>query len=309
MQGGSVTRLVAGARAPRPESPGAKFHPRNRPPVVEGGVPSTHGAARYSAGTVTAVPGAPLAVQRLLGLYDGSVVVHGAGLRRWDGTTWTVLPSSPGLALGQLPTGELLAGGIAQAVGGAPASALYRLRSTGWESFGAVDATATAVVASGHGDVFAAGSMSTASGQVSAGFVHGEPTCPAAVAVAGSGCSGGAGPVTLQAAQGAWVGGTFRAAATGMTASSLALQLVGVQGTVQPLPGGAPGCSLFLLPVFADVLVPAFGVATTAWPVPAQPILAGQQLLFQVVGIELGAGGGIVRLTSTNALQLTVGAL
>jgi hypothetical protein len=42
--------------------------------------------------------------------------------------------------------------------------------------------------------------------------------------------------------------------------------------------------------------------------VPVQPSLAGQQLRLQVVGFEL-AGGSIVRLTSTNALQLTIGAL
>jgi hypothetical protein len=57
-----------------------------------------------------------------------------------------------------------------------------------------------------------------------------------------------------------------------------------------------------------DLLLPSAGIATSAWAVPALPSLAGLQVRLQVVGIELGAAG-IVRLTSTNALELTIGML
>jgi hypothetical protein len=272
-------------------------------------MPTQVGMVLYSGGVVTAVAGAMSVVQRLFLADDGSVFAYGPGLRRWDGTTWSTLPNPPGTNIGQLPNGELISCGNTAAIGGSLASCVFRLRSTGWESFGEVQGgIASVVTASGYGDLFLAGTMQTAAGQVSMRFVHAVPTCPASTTVVGSGCSGGAGPVTLRADNGAWVGGIFRSTAMGMTTNSLALQLVGVQPTIQPLPGGAPGCSLFVLPLFADLLLPVGGEAGGVFMVPAQPSLAGQQLRLQVVGIEL-AGGSIVRLTSTNALQLTIGAL
>jgi hypothetical protein len=114
--------------------------------------------------------------------------------------------------------------------------------------------------------------------------------------------------VTLSATTGAWVGGTFRTASHTFPAGSLALQAIGLQNPVQPLPGGAPGCSLYVLPILTDVLIPSGGIAASAFAIPAQPVLAGQQFRLQVVGIEL-AGTSIVRLTGTNALDVTIGAL
>ena len=55
-------------------------------------------------------------------------------------------------------------------------------------------------------------------------------------------------------------------------------------------------------------LLVAGGVATTAWALPNSQSLVGVQLRLQVVGIELAAAG-IDRITSTNALDLTIGAL
>ncbi len=240
---------------------------------------------------------------------QGRLITSGGGvIRRLDGTSWTTLPGITLNGLSDLPNGELIAAGSAVPVGGAT-SALYRLRAGGWEAFGDVQTNAaTAITASDRGEVFAAGSFHTVMGQVSYGFAHGQPTCPAATAVVGAGCSGGAGPVVLSTAGGAWAGGVFVATATGMTANSLALQIVGTPAPAVALPGGAPGCSLFLAPLLAEAVVPSGGVATTAWLVPNAPTLVGVQLRLQVVGVEL-AGASIVRLTSTNALQLTIGAL
>ena len=263
------------------------------------------GVLRYTGGALNLIPGAPLFASNLFVADDGAVIVRGSQeLLRWDGAGWTTLPNV-GTALGQLPNGELIAAGN---VGGAAPSCLYRLRPTGWESFGNLFGPGTAVLATRRGEVMVAGTFQTVGSTVCVGFARATPTCAAATNVVGAGCSGGAGPVTLRVDRDAWVGGTLRATANGMTSDSLAVQAFGVQSALLPLPSGAPGCSLFVLPILTDVLPTSGGAALSALPIPNQPSLAGQQLLLQVVGVELAAAG-IVRLTSTNALQVTIGAL
>lgn len=161
---------------------------------------------------------------------------------------------------------------------------------------------------SGRGEFVVGGVFTNIAGDASFGLAMAQPACPAASTIVGSGCSGAAGPVTLTASNLPWAGGVFRGEASGMTATSLALQLLGLQAAAGPLPGGAPGCSLFVNPVIVDTLLPAGGVAEAAFQVPNQPSLAGLTFRLQVVGIELGPTG-IVRLTSTNALQATIGVL
>ena len=276
-----------------------------------GGYFSGTGVVLSSGGTITPLPGPPFLVSRLLADSRGGLVVNGgATTRRWDGTTWTTLPWVGTItSLGELANGELIASGYFLPFGGGAHSSIYRLRSSGWESFGDVRATVPVfATASSRGDLFVAGSVESAGNVVSIGFAHAQPTCPAAASIVGAGCTGGAGPVTLVANNTPWVGGVFTATASGMTASSLAVQLLGTSALSQPLPGGAPGCSLFVSPVVMDLLLPSGGTVTSAWAVPAQPSLAGLQLLLQIAGIEL-ASAGIVRFTSTNALQLTIGAL
>jgi hypothetical protein len=113
-------------------------------------------------------------------------------------------------------------------------------------------------------------------------------------------------PVTLQAIDRPWVGGTLHTTAMGMTTNSLALQLVSLQPTLIALPGGAAGCSLFGLPLLSSVLLPVAGVADASFAIPAQPILAGTLFRMQIVGVELSASG-VERLTSSNGLELTIG--
>jgi hypothetical protein len=275
---------------------------------------SATGVALASGSTVTFLAGAPTVVLELLVDSRGGLVASsGANLQRWDGTTWTSLPALNLTGLGELPNGELVATSGFQSVGGGAASCVYRLRSSGWQSFGDVRPASassypTAITASGRGDLFVAGAVASASNTVSVGFAHAVPTCPAAASIVGAGCTGGAGPVTLVTNNVPWVGGVFTATASGMTTSSLALQVLGSSTPAMPLPGGAPGCSLFVAPILMDLLLPSAGIATSAWAVPAAPGLAGLQVRLQVVGIELGAAG-IVRLTSTNALELTIGML
>jgi hypothetical protein len=272
------------------------------------------GVAIVNGGTITPLPGGPAQVWHLLADSRGGLVASGTGTRRWDGTTWTALQTPYHTGLGELPNGELILSGPFLSLGGGAASSLYRMRNGAWESFGEVRTFTQpfeyteVVIANGHGDLFVAGSVQSAGNVASLGLAQGRPTCPATASVFGAGCTGGAGPVTLVANNEPWVGTTFTATASGMTASSLSVQLLGSAAPALPLPGGAPGCSLFVAPILMDLLLPSAGIATSAWAVPALPSLAGLQVRLQVVGIELGAAG-IVRLTSTNALELTIGML
>ena len=269
------------------------------------------GLAVMTSTGISVVPGSPTAIQRMFVGRDGTLyAMTGVGARSWDGTTWTSLGYSGIQAFAQLPDGDLLVGGNIVSLPGSPvASALSRLTPNGWVSVGAVQVgSVTSLAVSGRGELLVGGSFMTVEGAVATNFAQAMPTCPASVQTVGTGCSGGAGPVTLTARTLPWAGDTLRADAIGMTTNSVALQLLGVQGASGPLPGGAPGCSLWVTPLLADTLLPQGGAAEAAFAVPDSPSLAGLTFRLQVVGIELGPTG-IVRLTSTNALEATIGAL
>ena len=275
------------------------------------GQPTLGGLVVYQQGVVTTLPNTTVQVgSRLLVTSNGDLIVRGQNMiMRWDGATWTTLPFVAALStagFGELANGELVTAGSQNGSSAVP-SIIYRLRNGAWEPFGGLAGNGRLVASSGTGDLFVASTTTTPQG-LSFGLAHATPACAARATVFGSGCVGGAGPVTLLPDNLAWIGGVFRSTATGMTANSLALQAFGVVPTVAALPGGAPGCSLFVTPILVDVVVPAAGVATAEFAVPNQPILIGQTLREQVFGIELSTQG-ITRLTSSNALDLIVGAL
>jgi hypothetical protein len=274
------------------------------------GQPTLTGLLRYQQGTVSVFPGTPDTIVTHLAVAKNGDLVMRANNRisRWHGNTWSPLPMIAGSGIDELPNGELVTVGAAVAVGGGAPSAVYRLRNGTWQSFGDVLGTAKLVTASGDGDLLVAGAITTVGGDTSFYFALAEPTCPAAAAVSGSGCAGNAGAVTLLADVLPWIGGTYRANATGMTASSLALSAFGTPANGVPLPGGAPGCALFVAPLATEVVGTSGGVGEATLVVPAQPALIGVSIRHQLLGIELGAQG-IVQLTSSNALDLTVGAL
>jgi hypothetical protein len=270
---------------------------------------------RYAAGVLAPLAGGTADVFDMKVLADGSlVVVGGPDVLRWDGVAWQSLgvsnaDSTSSGWLAALPNGELAVGGTFSSIGGAAIANLARWDGTAWRALATAAPTGSVVGAvADDGTVFTAGNFFAAGPHVAWGFAMASAHCPASVGVVGAGCTGSGGPLALQPRNRPWAGGTFVATASGFPPMSLGLHVIGLTGTSVPLPGGAPGCGLFVVPVVTDVLVPTSGTATASLPIPSSVALAGLGVLTQVVGLELGSSGELVRLTGTNALDLTLGA-
>jgi hypothetical protein len=238
---------------------------------------------------------------------------------RWNGTIWQPLGAGLGgavHALALLPDGDVVAAGAFTTAGGAPANRLARWDGTTWTPFGAglggpAGAIAYAVAFSTGGELVAGGNFTTANGVAAARVARLTTPCQPAVATLGSGCSGAAGPVTLAASSLPWAGSTFRSVANGLPANALAVAVAGTASTSVPLasllPQGAPGCSLLVVPLQLDALLPAGGTVALALPLPPSPSLVGQLVHQQLLGVELTATGAIGAVTASNALSLTLG--
>ncbi|MCC7397280.1 MAG: hypothetical protein IT455_09485 [Planctomycetes bacterium] len=127
---------------------------------------------------------------------------------------------------------------------------------------------------------------------------------------AGSGCAGSAGPNLLTARSLPWLGTTCRAEASGVPANSLVLAAFGLGTLSQPLaallPQGGAGCTLLVTPDVLATIVPQAGVATIDLLIPNAAALIGGVLHEQALPFEFGAPG-LLALTSSNALTLTIG--
>ena len=136
-------------------------------------------------------------------------------------------------------------------------------------------------------------------------------SCPATALASGTGCTGSGGLNVLVPRALPWLGSTFRAQATGLPVVSLAVGVRGFVATAVPLapllPPAGVQCTLLVTPDVLDAYVPASGSLTTQLTIPATPALVGAVFHEQVVALEL-SGSGIVAVTSTNRLTLTLGA-
>jgi hypothetical protein len=145
----------------------------------------------------------------------------------------------------------------------------------------------------------------------SSGFVVLRPTCPATAVAVGAGCAGSAGPLSLAATSLPWLGGTFRATATGFAPGALAIEVVGLQSINLPLisvlPTAAPGCTLFASLDATNLLLPSGGSVAVALAVPPAPSLVGMTVYDQVAQLEFTAGGVLGTISITNALAMTLG--
>jgi hypothetical protein len=277
-------------------------------------------AATYDQGVFAPLLGgaATSLVRQLLVSADGSLVALNllGAVSRWNGSQWATVVTVPGaVRMTQLPDGDLAFGGAPFAQGNVTFAGLARWNGSslvpiqpGVAGAGAAVSVST-LVANQRGELLVAGQFIQFGDNLAAGSALLATPCPAAVQSIGAGCIGAGGPVALDAVDRPWLGGTFRTVGSGLPAGSLALQLAGVSAGAQPLPLGAPGCSLFVDALLLDLLLPSQGRVAGAIAVPATPTIVGLDLFTQVLGLELDANGNLVRLTASNALRGTVGAL
>ena len=96
-----------------------------------------------------------------------------------------------------------------------------------------------------------------------------------------------------------------------MPALGVAFSVYGFTQVAAPLasvlPQALPGCNMYTLPDFTEVLLPAAGAVHTRLAVPDTVALAGVVVHHHVVSFELNPSMQVLAITSTNALSLTLG--
>jgi len=251
----------------------------------------------------------------------GNFVVAGGipanRVARWNGTIWQPLGSGVPReisAMAFLPDGDLLAVGTFDLDG----TSCWRWNGAVWSGFGVpsrhefLDVSVTAT-----GGVLLGGRLDPRYGDGIFEYVSTvrlvTSTCPATALPTGNGCVGGSGPVDLRATELPWLGGTFRALATGLATASAAIEVWGFSGVAVPLasldPAGQPNCLLYAAADVYGFRVPALGQVATALPIPDHAGLLGAMLHHQVLPLEYDTLGNLVAVTSSNGLVVTLGDL
>jgi trimeric autotransporter adhesin len=247
-------------------------------------------------------------------VYIAGTSANGEAVRRWDGTEWQVVANAPSIIadITVLPDGDVVVGGIENGsfggVGRLVGNSIVTIDGGIGEGLG-TSTRAEHVAFTNDGELIVAGWFASLGGMPAFKVGRARSTCPASATTFGSGCVGGAGPVTLQSESLPWMGSTHRATASGMTPQSLAMLAFGSTPLVAGLPTGAPGCSLFVQPEILDLRIPTAGQVDASIAIPATGALAGLTVRTQIIGIEFDPQLTIDRLTSSNALELTIGGL
>jgi hypothetical protein len=271
---------------------------------------------------LTALPNGDLVAG---GFFSTAGNVAAANVARWNGTAWS--PLGAGIAggwqqypqvhaLAALPNGDVLAGGSFDAAGGVAATNLARWNGSAWSAAGAVVGLGSevfALAALSTGEIVVGGGFTSANGRASHYAALYTSDCLATAVSSGAGCAGSAGPNVLTAETRPWTGSTFTATATGLPANALALVVYGLSPAAIPLttflPQAGAGCSLLTTPDAYSFALPTAGTLATRLTIPSSVAFAGVVLFEQVGVAELGAQNTILAVTSTNALQLTIGSL
>ncbi|MEQ1633419.1 MAG: hypothetical protein ABL997_13665 [Planctomycetota bacterium] len=263
-------------------------------------------------------------VLALAELPNGDIVAAGSigfvggvtapGIARWNGTSWNSFGAGlTGVvqAVQVLPGGDLVATGTILASGGTLVGNLARWNGSTWTGFGAgLAATGRTLALEQNGDLFVGGEFLAVDGAVSARFAHLSTTCPASNSIGTPGCG-----VTLAVQDGAWIGGTFRARATGLPALGFAFHAT----SVTPIAAGLaplsivfaqalPGCDLLVAPDFVGFTSVQNGTAISSMPMPSDPFLVGLVFYHQLVPVELDGLGQAIGVTATDSLRVTIGA-
>lgn len=242
----------------------------------------------------------------------------------WNGVLWSAVDTG-GSGFGATTVAATLLpnGGVAVASGyGTGGQVAYRAVAPdgsvgGWTTYPLLTTAVHGCVMARNGDLLVFGAID-AIGQSGAsadtacsGLVVLRPTCPATAVAVGAGCAGSAGPLSLAATSLPWLGGTFRATATGFAPGALAIEVLGLQSIHLPLsavlPTAAPGCMLFASLDVTKLLLPSGGSVAVALAVPTTPSLVGTMVYDQVAQLEFVAGGALGTISTTNAIAVTLG--
>lgn len=273
------------------------------------------GTAWTSLVTVNSGGSFPASIQAIAALPGGDVFAAGqfasmnaqpvAGFVRSSGGVWTGAGLS-GIGLRQLlalPDGSLIAVGSSGAV--------HHLRNGVWVGPPGVPNGDVKAAAWSGDAVLVAGAFGSVGATPSPRLARLASTCPASAATVGAGCVGSGGLNELTATALPWTGATFHAEATGMPAAGLALGVTGFSTIAVPLPSilpqGVAGCSALVAPDLLELLPITGPTLQTSLALPATPSLAGAVFHHQVVPFDWPVAG-LLAITSTNALTLTIGA-
>lgn len=254
------------------------------------------------------------------GEFDIAGGVSASGIARWNGTAWSPLGvgvAKPGFSaivrgLAVLPNGDLVAGGTFTSAGVVAANQIAKWDGATWSALaGGTNGAVHELRLAPSGAVLAAGEFTLANGGAASRIARIDSSCAPTQANLGTGCTGSGGLNTLVATQLPLLGGTFRARGTGMPPLGLVLAVTGLSATALPLsvalPQALPGCTLYANPDLVDVVLPLGGEATSAIAFGATPALLGVGFWHQYVPFELDLAFNLTAVTSSNALQLTLG--
>lgn len=185
----------------------------------------------------------------------------------------------------------------------------FRFNGQSVARLGVVPAYAGARLPSG--EVWFGGSFQEASGIPSPNLVRYVSPCPARELPYGVGCTGSGGTNRLSALTLPWIGTMFRAEATGMPGSGIAVSVLGVTQTAVPLNAllrqALPGCDLLATLDVLQGTTPRLGRAQTNLSLPPLTSLVGSVLHHQVIALETNASNALIAATATNGLRLAIG--
>jgi hypothetical protein len=241
---------------------------------------------------------------------DQRLFASNSTLHVFDGVTWLTVGAWPAgvSAITSLPNGDVVAAG--QDWSGGPS--IGRWSGTTWSDLGSVGSDSCyAALVTHEGELLVGGDFRHLAGGVRPFLARWNSDCPAAATAYGAGCAGSGGTNTLVATALPWQGGIFRSRADGLPNPAIAVSVVGLAPMAWPLAtvfGQAlPGCDLLATPDVLELHL-ANGSLATQFAVTATPTLLGVPLHQQIVAIAFDPQFQFVEMTSTNALQLTVGA-
>lgn len=266
----------------------------------------------------TALPGR---VTSVLVRSTGEVIVApnetGVGSRVLVGTggSWTQLGGAFDnfvFDLASMPNGDVIAAGRFHQINGQAVGGLARWNGSVWTEIPATgNGSIGSLGLSRDGSLHVSGGFSRLGGLPSAGVGRAITTCPADTASYGNGCIGPAGPVVLAGLDSPWVGSNYRTRAYGMPVSSVAVHAVGfapVSVALPPLlPQSLPGCQLLTSGEILDLVLPNTGVAEPQLQLPNDASLVGATFYQQVLAVQIGAGGTLLSVSSSNGLEATIG--